>query len=189
MTPIPNQVEFTELLQLNLRALNRFVLGLVGNHSDAGDIVQETVVKAFIHFGDFRAESKFKTWLMSIALNEVRQRRRCEMRSRISYFDADQLEHLAGARSDDSPYRRYQEQEAAGIIQDAVGSLHPSYKDIIRLRVFDSVDIADTASRLSISTSAAKARYHRAVHRLSETVARRTRRPLRAVQAAVSSVN
>lgn len=179
-----NQLEFTELLQGNMRALNRFVLGLVGNQSDASDIVQETVVKAYIHFADFRAESKFKTWLMSIALNEVRQRRRCQSRSRITYFDTDQLEHLAGARSDDSPYQHYQEQEAAGIMEEAVMSLHPSYRDIIRLRVYDSADIADTAKRLSISTSAAKARYHRAVHRLSETLARRTRRPLRALNAA-----
>jgi len=52
------------------------------NQFDAEDIVQETVVKAFIHFADFRAESKFKTWLMSIAVNEVRTRRRSEFRSR-----------------------------------------------------------------------------------------------------------
>jgi RNA polymerase sigma-70 factor, ECF subfamily len=179
-----NQSEFTELIETNMRALNRFVLGLVGNPTDAGDVVQETIVKAYVHFADFRAESKFKTWLMSIALNEVRQRRRCEMRSRISYIDADQLEHLAGARSEDSPYQRYRDQEAAGIMEEAVMSLHPSYRDIIRLRVYDAIDIADTANKLSISTSAAKARYHRAVHRLSETLARRTRRPLRALQAA-----
>ena len=179
-----NQSEFTELLEGNMRALNRFVLGMVGNPTDASDIVQETVVKAYIHFADFRAESKFKTWLMSIALNEVRQRRRYQSRSRIAYFDADQLENLAGARSDDSPYQRYRDQEAAGIMEDAVMSLHPSYRDIIRLRVYDSIDIAATADRLSISPSAAKARYHRAVHRLSETLARRTRRPLRALQAA-----
>ncbi len=61
-----------ELLQPNLLTLNRFVLRMVGNHFDAEDIVQETVIKAFVHFADFRAESKFKTWLMSIAVNEVR---------------------------------------------------------------------------------------------------------------------
>ncbi len=92
---MPHQHEFAELLQPNLLPLNRFVYGMVGNQFDAEDIVQDTVIKAFIHFADFRAESKFKTWLMSIALNEVRTRRRTEYRSRLTYFDFDQLERLA----------------------------------------------------------------------------------------------
>jgi RNA polymerase sigma-70 factor, ECF subfamily len=176
---MPNQQEFTELLQPNLLPLNRFVFGIVGNHFDAEDIVQETVVKAFIHFADFRAESKFKTWLMSIAINEVRSRRRTEFRSRISYFDFDQLERLPGATSHDSPYRRCQENEAGHLVKNAIVSLHPSYKEMIRLRAVDGLSMADTARRLSISVPAAKARYYRAVHRLSSTLARKTRIPLR----------
>src|SRR5271156_1625701 len=98
---MPNQQEFTELLQPNLLPLNRFVFGMVGNHFDAEDIVQETVVKAFIHFADFRAESKFKTWLMSIAVNEVRNRRRSDFHSRIAYLECDHLEELAKSTSSD----------------------------------------------------------------------------------------
>jgi RNA polymerase sigma-70 factor (ECF subfamily) len=177
---MPSQQEFTELLQPNLLPLNRFVFGMVGNQFDAEDIVQETVVKAFVHFADFRAESKFKTWLMSIAVNEVRTRRRTEYRSRLTYFDFDQLERLASATSNgDSPYRQYQEQETTRMVQNAVVSLHPTYKEMIHLRAIDGLNIADTARRLSISVAAAKARYYRAVHRLSHTLVRQNRRPLR----------
>jgi RNA polymerase sigma-70 factor, ECF subfamily len=174
-----NQQEFTKLLQPNLLPLNRFVLGMVGNPFDAEDIVQETVVKAFVHFADFRAESKFKTWLMSIALNEVRTRRRSEFRSRMTYFDFDQLERLATATSGDSPFRQYQENETTRLVQNAMLTLHPAYKEMIRLRAIDGLNIADTARQLSISVAAAKARYYRAVHRLSHTLVRQTRRPLR----------
>lgn len=176
---MPDQENFTELLQPNLRALNRFVLGMVGNHFDAGDIVQETVAKAFIHFPEFRAESKFKTWLMSIALNEVRGRRRRESRSRVSYVDFDQLDQMAGAGSNDSPDRQYQEKETSRMIEEVVDSLHPTYRDVVRLRAFEGCDISDAARRLSISVPATKARYHRAVRHLSHVVARRTRRPAR----------
>jgi RNA polymerase sigma-70 factor, ECF subfamily len=176
---MPNQEEFSDLLQTNLLALNRFVLGLVGNHFDAADIVQETAAKAFLHFADFRAEAKFKTWLMSIALNEVRGRRRREARSRLSYFEVEQLEHFAAATPADSPYRKYQEQEASRILDEALSSLHPSNRDVLRLRAFDERDIEETARRLSISVAAAKARYFRAVRHLSRELVRRTRRPLR----------
>jgi len=175
---MPNQQEFTELLQPNLLPLSRFVFGMVGNHFDAEDIVQETVVKAFTHFADFRAESKFKTWLMSIAVNEVRTRRRTEFRSRTTYFDFDQLERLASATSNDSPYRQYQENETTRLVQNAMLSLHPTYKEMIRLRSIDGLNIADTARQLAISVPAAKARYYRAVHRLSHTLVRQTRKPL-----------
>jgi RNA polymerase sigma-70 factor (ECF subfamily) len=180
---MPNQQEFTELLQPNLLPLNRFVLGMVGNQFDAEDIVQETVVKAFIHFADFRAESKFKTWLMSIAVNEVRTRRRSEFRSRVSYIDFDQLERLTGAVSSDSPLRQYQENETTRRIQKAMVSLHPAYKEMIHLRAFDGLNIADTARHLSISVPAAKARYYRAVHRLSHTLVRQSRRKVQPASA------
>jgi RNA polymerase sigma-70 factor (ECF subfamily) len=176
---MPDQQEFTKMLQPNLLALNRFVLGMVGNQFDAEDIVQETVVKAFIHFADFRAESKFKTWLMSIAVNEVRTRRRKEFRSRTTYFDFDQLERLASATSNDSPYHQYQENETARLVQNAMVSLHPAHKEMIRLRAIDGLNIADTARTLSISVPAAKARYYRAVHRLSRTLVRQTRKRIR----------
>lgn len=175
---MPNQQEFADLLQTNLLALNRFVLGMVGNHFDAADIVQETAAKAFIHFADFRAQSKFKTWLMSIALNEVRGRRRREARSRLSYFELEQLEQLAATGTGDSPYRRYQEKEVSRILDDALSSLHPSNQDVLRLRAFAERDIVDTARQLAISVPAAKARYFRAMRRLSRELVRRTRRPL-----------
>lgn len=184
---MPSQQEFTELLQPNLLPLNRFVFGMVGNQFDAEDIVQETVVKAFIHFADFRAESKFKTWLMSIAVNEVRTRRRSEFRSRMSYFDFDQLERLTSATSNDSPFHQYQENETTRRIQKAMVSLHPAYKEMIRLRAIDGLNIADTARQLSISVPAAKARYYRAVHRLSHTLVRQTRKPIRRVHRAAAA--
>src|SRR5580658_7250515 len=182
---MPNQQEFAELLQPNLRPLNRFVLGMVGNHFDAEDIVQETVAKAFIHYADFRAESKFKTWLMSIALNEVRSKRRKDFRSRISYFDFDQLERLSTA-STDSPLRQCQENETTRVVQKAIVALHPTYQEMIRLRAIDGLNITDTARQLSISVAAAKARYYRAVQRLSDTLVRQSRRPLRRPSEAVS---
>jgi RNA polymerase sigma-70 factor, ECF subfamily len=175
---MPCTQDFNQMIQPHLLPLNRFVLGMVGNRFDAEDIVQETVVKAFVHFAEFRAESKFKTWLMSIAVNEVRSRRRREFRSRLSYFDFDQLERLSRPALDDSPLRQSQENETRRLVRNAMVSLHPSYNEVIRLRAIDGLNIDDTARRLSISVPAAKARYHRAVHRLSHTLARQTRRPL-----------
>lgn len=151
---------------------------MVGNPSDAEDIVQETVVKAFIHFDSFRAESKFKTWLMSIAVNEVRSKRRKEFRSRLSFFETDQLDALAAGLGSESPLRQYEEKESAQAVRKAILTLHPAYKEMIHLRAMEGMNIADAAQHLSISVAAAKARHHRAMQRLSRTLRRQTKRPL-----------
>lgn len=172
---MPNQQEFTELLQPNLLALNRFVYGMIGNRFDADDVVQETVLKAFVHFSDLRAQPKFKTWLMSIAVNEVRTRRRKEYHSRMSYFDFDQLERLARATTtDDLPLRQCQENETVWLVQKAIMALRPAYKEVIRLRTIDGLNVTDAAQKLSISVAAAKARYYRATRQLSDALARQT---------------
>jgi RNA polymerase sigma-70 factor, ECF subfamily len=176
---MPGQQQFAQLLEPNLLPLNRFVRGMVGNPFDAEDIVQETVAKAFIHFGDFRAESKFKTWLMSIAVNEVRSKRRKDFRSRVSYLDVNQLEVLASSAQVESPLRQYEKEESTRVVQKAVVSLRPAYKEMIRLRAMEDLNIADAARELSISIAAAKARYHRAIQDLSKKISSQTRRPLR----------
>jgi RNA polymerase sigma-70 factor (ECF subfamily) len=174
---MPHPQDFTQLLEPNLRPLNRFVFGIVGNQFDTEDIVQDTVVKAFTHFASFRAEAKFKTWLMSIAVNEVRSRRRSAFRSRVTYLDFDQLERLPNATSHDSPHWQYQDKERTRMVQSAIVSLDPAHQEILRLRVVDGLNASDTARQLSISVAAAKARHYRAIHRLSTTLARRARKP------------
>jgi len=173
-----NRQEFTELLKANLPAIRRFILRLVRNHFDAEDIVQETALKAFVHFAEFRGEASFRTWLTSIALNEARGHHRRESTSRMSYLEFHELERIACARSTDSPYHLYQKVENDRTVEDALATLRTSERNVIHLRAFDGCDVADAARRLSISIPATKSRYHRAVGHLSIALKRRTRAPM-----------
>ena len=47
-----------------------------GDRGLAEDAVQETYLKAYQHWADFRAESSEKTWLFRIAINTCRDIRR-----------------------------------------------------------------------------------------------------------------
>jgi RNA polymerase sigma-70 factor (ECF subfamily) len=165
-----DQETFMDLLRPNLATLNRFVLVSVRNGFDADDIVQETVYKAFVHFNDFRGESKFKTWLTTIALNEVRSKWRAEARSRTSYVETDQLEIIAEASSEDSVLREYDKGKAIKGLRSAISSLCPKDREVVQLRSIKGLTIAETARQLSISISAVKSRYHRAVQRLRTTI-------------------
>jgi RNA polymerase sigma-70 factor, ECF subfamily len=157
-----DQQEFTEILHFHLPGLNRFVSGMVGNRFEADDIVQETAVKALLHFRDLREDAKFKTWLMTIAVNEVRSKRRMESRSRLAYLDFDDLERL-GAVAKDSPYCRFEARQQRRALRTAIASLDPRCKEMIQLRAIEGLSLADAAQRLSVPVSLVKSRYHRAV--------------------------
>ena len=64
---------FETLLAANLRDVQRLVHSRLGSIGHAEDVLQDALLRAFAHRDQLRVEAKFKTWLWSIALNEIRQ--------------------------------------------------------------------------------------------------------------------
>ena len=60
---------------------------VLNNDADAEEAAQEAVLKAFMHIGEFRGESKFSTWLVQIAINEARMKLRKEHRELYESMD------------------------------------------------------------------------------------------------------
>src|ERR1700721_2112860 len=71
-----NTHEFHELIRPHERSVYIMALSLLHNEADAEDAAQEAFLKAFRNLANFRGESKFGTWLISITLNEARSRLR-----------------------------------------------------------------------------------------------------------------
>src|SRR5215470_20226202 len=69
---------FYELLRPYERRVYAAALALLRNEADAEDCAQEAVLKAFKNIRQFRSEARFSTWLIQIAINEARMRRRKE---------------------------------------------------------------------------------------------------------------
>jgi RNA polymerase sigma-70 factor (ECF subfamily) len=67
---------FHDLIRPYERTVYLMALSRLQNEADAEDAAQEAFLKAYRNLASFRAESKFSTWLISIALNEVRSRLR-----------------------------------------------------------------------------------------------------------------
>ncbi len=56
----------TRLLMLYGGQGYRLALGIVHNHHDAEDVMQESHLNAYRHLAQFRGDSRFATWLMRI---------------------------------------------------------------------------------------------------------------------------
>src|SRR5258705_1633862 len=67
---------FHELIRPYERMVYLSVLTMLRNEQEAEDASQEVMINAFRHLKSFRGDAKFSTRLVTIAMNEARQRLR-----------------------------------------------------------------------------------------------------------------
>src|ERR1700680_381269 len=82
-----NSQLFHELIRPYERSVYAMALSLLHNEADAEDAAQEAFLKAFRNLANFRGESKFSTWLISITLNEARGRLRSKKNVKMESLD------------------------------------------------------------------------------------------------------
>src|SRR5436309_12490097 len=71
-----------ELVRRHARALARFLAGAGAPEEDLDDLVQETFIRAFRAVGSFRGQCRFRTWLLTIGGNVLKDAHRRAKRSR-----------------------------------------------------------------------------------------------------------
>ena len=88
----------TQLYRQLIRPYERSVyflsLSCMKNEEDAKDVAQEAFIRAFLNLRAFRGDSRFSSWLISIALNEARGRLRRQTTIRIVSLDELQAEEM-----------------------------------------------------------------------------------------------
>src|SRR5271166_6261783 len=67
-----------ELFGRHQKKLYCFARRYAANADEAHDLVQETMLRAFRNIGSFRRESRFATWLTTIAINTALTNKRKE---------------------------------------------------------------------------------------------------------------
>lgn len=158
---------YHELVRPHERSVYMMAFSFVKSESDAEDIAQEAFLKAFRNLSTFRAESKFGTWLISITLNEARNRLRRQKIIRMESLDEppDEGGTVSPALLRDwreIPSEVVERQEIRQMLQEAVISLPTIYRQVFQLRDVDEFSIKETAETLGISVPSVKTRLHRA---------------------------
>lgn len=175
----------TEIYHQLIRPYQRIVyimsLTYLRNETDAEDVAQETFLRAFQNLTKFRGESKFSTWLISIALNEARSQLRRRANIRVFSLDEPQdpempssPEHLRDER--DLPSVVLEREEVQRLLLEAVESLPKIYKQVFLMREIEGLNINETAEILGISPSLVKVRLHRARIMLQKLLAPQLKR-------------
>ena len=167
---------FHDLIRPYERSVYVMVLSLLQNEADAEDAAQEAFLKAFRNLAKFRAESKFSTWLISIALNEARSKLRQKKARKIESLDSgSEVDgHVSPAILRDwreVPSEALERMEVRRMIQLAIADLPGIYREIFLLRDVEELSVNESAEALGISIGAVKVRLHRARMMLQQTLA------------------
>ena len=164
---------FEHLVKRYDRKLLRIAQSVTHNTEDAKDAVQEAFLKAFQNLGQFREESRFSTWLISITVNQslmkLRKQRSTREVSLDDDFQADgDMPPMEVADWAPNPEQLYWASELRDILISALKELRPALRTVFVLRDIEGLSIDQTAEVLNLSQAAVKARLWRVRLQLRE---------------------
>lgn len=158
---------FYELIRPYERRVYSAALAILRNPADAEDVSQEAMLKALRHIRQFRAEARFSTWLIQIAVNEARMHRRKD--------HVEVIEPIADRRDEEGNYtprdfadwreipsESLERKEIREKLAEALSSLGEIYREVFVLRDMQHLSIEETAQALGISAASVKTRLLRA---------------------------
>jgi RNA polymerase sigma-70 factor (ECF subfamily) len=158
---------FYELIRPYERRVYAAAFAITHNDADAEDVAQEAMLKAFKNLRQFRAESRFSTWLIQITVNEARMRRRKEHAHLVEPMVEQQGAEGNYVPRDFADWREIpsetlERREIREKLAEALASLGEIYREVFVLRDMQHLSIEETAKVLGISTASVKTRLLRA---------------------------
>jgi len=171
---------FEELVHLYEERVFRITMAVTGNHEDAEEAMQSAFLKVYRNLSGFHRTAKFSTWLTRIAINEGLQTRRRQKRMEsIDEVTSGEEMVLPKQLQDwhDNPEKLYSKEQMREIVETAIQSLTPMYREIFVLRDVQGLTTLEAAEALGIAVATAKSRLLRARLIMREQLTRHFQRP------------
>lgn len=148
---------FDQLVLSHQAAVRKFFLAqTLGDKALSDDLAQDTFLKAYTHIGQFRATSRFSTWLFRIAYNVFYDHLR-------RTHPADDISHSAQAMDRKSPV-------AGGLQMDlsrALAQLSDQERTCILLQLVEGYSLEEIATISAMPLGTVKSHLSRGKHKLT----------------------
>ncbi len=161
---------FEHLYQLHGRRVYALCLRMVGNPSDAEDLMQEAFLQLFRKIGTFRGESAFSTWLHRMTVNVVLMRLRKKTLPAASLEETTEPdEETGGPRKDiGAPDLRLSGAVDRVNLERSIEKLPPGYRTVFVLHDVQGFEHNEIAGIMGCSVGNSKSQLHKARTRLRE---------------------
>jgi RNA polymerase sigma-70 factor (ECF subfamily) len=152
--------------------------------ADAADLVQETFLEAYRHFGQFYGTTgaEFASWLRNILASRLSKLVRHYLGTqgrdvRLERQLAGELDRSSKAldrgllASSSSPSRKAARREQAVQLADVLGRLPEGYREVLILRHLEGLSFPEVARRMGRSLDSVKNLWTRGLARLRDAIA------------------
>ena len=161
------QNAYAELVNRYQAYVFTLVLRMIKSREDAEEVAQDVFIKAYRSLADFRGESKFSTWLYTIAnttsITFLRKKK-------LDVHSLDNEKVFEVADSKDSGFRAnlVEQKSRVNMVNEAIALLSPDDAEIITLFYKAEQNLEEISRILRLETNTVKVRLHRARTRLKE---------------------
>jgi RNA polymerase sigma-70 factor, ECF subfamily len=154
---------FEVLMRRHNQRLYRAARSILGDESEAEDVMQDAYVRSYQHLDQFDGRARFSTWLTRIAVHEALAR----LRKRQRLVDIDSasrsMENSMKLESKTaSPEQEVLTHTLKAVLEAAVDRLPEAYRSVFMLREVEGMSTAETSECLDLSEESVKVRLHRA---------------------------
>jgi RNA polymerase sigma-70 factor (ECF subfamily) len=155
---------FDELVRRHRDGIHRFVrwhLGVPG--SEAEDVTQDVLIEVLRGLPRYEGRSRLRTWMLGVAHNVCRRRRRGagSARAFVAARPADEaLLTVADATADLDALLARREVQAR--VRSAIERLAPGHRDVVLLREIEGLSYGEIAGVLQIPVGTVRSRLHNA---------------------------
>lgn len=156
---------FAYLLAVYQNPVFNLIAHIIGNNSDASDVLQDVFLKVFRGIRQFHGNSSLKTWIYRIAVHEASNCRRSWLRRRLrEVFSLDGgfvgpvAISVERPEDGDTPYRALEQSERQKLVKRALASLAEPYRTVVVLREIEDMSYEEIALLLGIAEGTVKSR-------------------------------
>jgi RNA polymerase sigma-70 factor, ECF subfamily len=137
------------------------LLRLLGDRSEAEDVAQEVMLRAWRGIARFQGQSSYFTWLYRIAVNEASRVLEKKARRPASVSIGARELQLPSSPADE-PSRQAENSELRRALGKALAELAPTLRTAIVLRDVEGLSTQEAAEIAGVSQAAFKSRLHQA---------------------------
>jgi RNA polymerase sigma-70 factor (ECF subfamily) len=143
----------------------QFLVGMLRDHHEAEDVLQETFVKALEKAGEVDG-GHVRGWLFTVAYRQAMLLKRKQKRRDRGRVDDEALAWSASPGGD--PLGHASRREEAGKLRALIEQLPAGQREVIRARIYEGKRFRDIAESLGCPLNTALARMHSGLQKLRQ---------------------
>ena len=157
-------LSFDDLLNNNWDYVYNFLLKKTNNDFLSEEITIQSFSKAFEKIDLFDKKYKFKTWIVSIAKNQLNDYFK---KKKLRFVNIENI-NLVGLKNNFNPEEELINKEKYNHLNEKIEELKPMYKEIIKLKYIEDLSIRQISKKINQPLNTVKIKIFRAKKILSE---------------------